>query len=250
MPRIDLNADLGEGMGNDETLMPYISSANIASGFHAGDDDSMKAAVDLAIQYNVQIGVHPSFPDKKNFGRTSMSLPTAAVFDLVTQQIFRLSAIASSVGGSLSHVKPHGALYNMAAKDKEMAKTIAMAVFAVNPRLCLFGLSGSLLIMEGRLVGLQTVNEVFADRTYQDDGSLTPRTSPGAVIEDEGTVLRQVTQMVMHGKVRSVNGAEISILAETICIHGDGRHSAAFAKSIHDLLIQLGINIGRPSNTA
>ena len=250
MPRIDLNADLGEGVGNDKALMPYISSANIASGFHAGDDDSMKAAVDLAMQYKVRIGAHPSFPDKENFGRTNMSLSAAAVFDLVAEQVFRLSAIARAGGGLISHVKPHGALYNMAAIDREIAETIAMAVYAVNPRLYLFGLAGGFLITEGKLAGLQTVNEVFADRTYQDNGSLTPRTSAGALIDDLDLALRQVMQMLMHRKVRAVNGKEIFILAETICIHGDGPHSAALAKAIHDLLTHQGIEISAPSNMA
>ncbi|HMH33844.1 MAG TPA: 5-oxoprolinase subunit PxpA, partial [Puia sp.] len=213
----------------------------------AGDDDSMKAAVDLAIQYNVRIGAHPSFPDTKNFGRTSMSLPVAAIFDLVAEQVFKLSAIASAGGAPISHVKPHGALYNMAAMDREIAETIATAVYTVNPSLSLFGLAGSFLILEGRLAGLKTVNEVFADRTYQDDGSLTPRTSAGALIEDVGMALQQVMQMVVHEKVRSVNGKDIAVLAETICIHGDGPHSATIAKAIYDLLIQQKIEICAPS---
>jgi 5-oxoprolinase (ATP-hydrolysing) subunit A len=231
----DLNCDMGEGIGNDELIMPYITSANIACGYHAGDEKIMRQTILLAKKHNVKIGAHPSFLDRGNFGRTEIKASAKEVYELVSAQIHLLQKTASENGSSLHHVKPHGALYNMAAKDKELAKAIAEAVKNADENLVLYGLSKSYLISEAIALGLHTANEVFADRTYQDDGSLTPRSKPNALIQNTDGAIQQVLMMVNEGKVRTVSGKEIAIVAETICIHGDGEHAVEFAKAINDL---------------
>ena len=230
--RIDINCDMGEGIGNDEEIMPYITSANIACGLHAGDDDIMERTLLLARDHSVHIGAHPSFEDRENFGRTEIHLAPQAVFDLVRMQVEKLYVLAKRKGTELHHVKPHGALYNMAAKNSDLAAAISTAIKDVDDRLLLYGLSNSHLIHEGRKAGLPTASEAFADRSYQDDGSLTPRSFPGALINDETEMLQHVERM-LKGKVRTVSGKEIPILAETICVHGDGAHALAFARSLH-----------------
>ena len=232
----EINCDMGEGTGNDEALMPLIDSANIACGYHAGDEDSMKRTVELAMKYKVSIGAHPSFLDKENFGRTDIRLPMNEVYELVTKQIQLLREITKMAGTTLHHVKPHGALYNMAARAKPIAAVIALAIKDVDEKLKLYGLSGSHLIKEAQNLGVKTVSEVFADRTYQDDGRLTPRSNPGALINDTDKVVQQVLQMIKEGTVTTVSGKTIPILAETICIHGDGEHAVEFAKAIHDAI--------------
>ena len=243
MKTIDINCDMGEGIGNDAAIMPFISSANIACGYHASDEDTMKRTVELAIKYNVAVGAHPSYADKENFGRTDMHLPSAEVYDLMTKQIFHLDRIAKAAGGSLHHVKPHGALYNMAARGKRLASVIALAVKDVSDELILYGLSGSHLIIEAVAIGLRAANEVFADRTYKDNGSLTSRSHPNALIEDEKQSVQQVLQMVKEGKVITVSGKSNPITAETICIHGDGKQAILFAKKINEILNQNNIVI-------
>ena len=224
---------MGEGIGNDELIMPFISSANIACGYHAGDSATMWQTIELAIKHNVIIGAHMSFLDRKNFGRTEMNLDKAEVYDLVIQQLIILNDIATELDTELHHVKPHGALYNMSARDAALANTIATAVKDFNSHLILFGLSGSHSISEAKAIGLQTASEVFADRTYQDDGLLTPRSQPNALIVETNKVVQQVLQMIKEGKVTTVSGKEIPIMAETICIHGDGKQAVEFAKAIH-----------------
>jgi UPF0271 protein len=230
---VDLNCDMGEGMGNDADIMPYISSANIACGYHAGDEETMKRTVELCIKHNVAIGAHPSFEDKKNFGRMEMHLPASEIYDIITKQIHLLEKIAKQYGASLHHIKPHGALYNMSAKSNELATTIAQAVKDVNEKFILYGLSGSYSITKAKEIGLKPANEVFADRTYQDDGSLTPRSQPNALIEDANKSLQQVLKMIKQKMVTSVSGKIIPIVADTICVHGDGKHAIEFAKQIH-----------------
>lgn len=234
--RPDTNCDMGEGIGNDEAIMPFINSANIACGYHAGNEDTMKRTVELAIQHNVAIGAHPSYLDRENFGRTDIRIPLGEVYDLVTKQIHLLGKITKTAGTSLHHVKPHGALYNMAARSKPLAAVVALAVKDVDEKLKLFGLSGSHLIKEGRKLGVKTVSEVFADRSYQDDGRLTPRSEPDALINDTNKVVQHVLQMIKEGMVTTVSGKIIPIVAETICIHGDGIHAVEFAKAIHDAI--------------
>ena len=245
MQTIDINCDMGEGLANDALLMPYISSANIACGYHAGDENIMKRTTELALLHNVAIGAHPGFADKANFGRTEMQLSAAEIYDLVTEQIYGLQKIAESQGSQLHHVKPHGALYNMAAKDEAMANTIAKAVFDVNDALILFGLSGSCSIIEAKKAGLTTASEVFADRTYRDDGSLTPRTVSNAMIETTDLAIQQVLQMIRSQTVTSITGKEVAIKAESICIHGDGAHAVEFAKNIYLTLQQNNIGISK-----
>ena len=240
---IDFNCDMGEGAGSDGSIMPFISSANIACGYHAGDEESMIETVTLAIQHQVAIGVHPSFKDKENFGRKEMDIPIQEIYSLVTDQISLLDRVEQSQEAVLHHVKPHGALYNMSAKNALIAKTIAQATQDYDKELVLYGLSGSFSISEARRLGLKTASEVFADRTYQDDGSLTPRSVANALIENPDEAVSQVLQMIKERRVTTINGKIISLIAETICIHGDGIHAAEFAKQIHDVLKKEKINI-------
>ncbi|MBK7433305.1 MAG: LamB/YcsF family protein [Chitinophagaceae bacterium] len=235
---IDINCDMGEGLGNEESLMPYIRSANIACGFHAGDQETMDRVVALCLRYKVNIGAHPSFPDKPNFGRTNMYLTAKEVYTLVTEQLLTIDTIVKKHGAILHHVKPHGALYNMAARDGELASAIALAVKDFDASLVYYGLSRSLMIQEAEKAGLQTAHEVFADRSYQTDGSLTPRTLPGALLETVEEVLKQVVGMVSENRVTTLSGEKISIRADTICIHGDGPHALEFARSIHQILYE------------
>ncbi|MDH7461479.1 LamB/YcsF family protein [Chitinophagaceae bacterium 26-R-25] len=233
MHSVDINCDMGEGFENDEALMPYITSANIACGFHAGDADTMKRTLALALKHEVAIGAHPGFPDRENFGRKNMDMTSDEVYDMVLYQVDLLSKIALEEGAKVTHVKPHGALYNMAAEDALLAKAIARAVRAADNKLTLFGLSGSYLIQEGTNVGLQTVNEAFADRTYLADGTLTPRTEKNALIEDKDASLHQALQLAMKQTVKSTSGKTIPLIADSICIHGDGENALAFAKNIY-----------------
>ena len=233
---IDLNCDMGEGLANDALLMPYISSANIACGYHAGDETIMKQTIETALLHHVSIGAHPGFDDKANFGRTEMQLPLQQVYDLVAEQVFLLTKIAATMGAQLHHVKPHGALYNMSAKDPALAAIIARAVYDADRGLSLFGLSGSYSVAEAKVLGLTAIAEVFADRTYCDDGSLTPRSMPGALITDEDISIKQVIRMIKEKTVVSTNNKQVKIKAETICLHGDGVHALAFAKRIHQTL--------------
>jgi UPF0271 protein len=239
----DLNCDLGEGSGNDELIMPYISSANIACGYHAGNETTICETIELALQHQVAIGAHVSFLDKENFGRTEMNLTAAEIYDLITQQLIVMSEVMSLFDTKMNHVKPHGALYNMSARDVTLAKTIAKAVKDFDRNLILFGLSGSHSINEAKASGLKTASEVFADRTYQDNGSLTSRTQPGALIEDEEKSLQQVLQMIQKGTVTCLSGTIIPIITETICIHGDGKNAPVFAKRIYENLKQNNIAI-------
>jgi len=241
--KIDLNCDMGEGYGSDAELMPYISSANIACGYHASDADTMKRTVDLALEHRVAIGAHPGYADRDNFGRTNMSLEAREVYDLVTDQIVALNDIATRSGGRLSHVKPHGALYNQSARDAELATAIAEAVRDFDDSLILYGLANSFSISTAASLELKTANEVFADRTYQTDGSLTPRSEPNALITDEATAVDQVLDMIKYGRVRSTEAIMIPIVADTVCIHGDGERAVDLARSINSALRRNGVTI-------
>lgn len=243
MKSIDLNCDLGEGLTTDEQIIPLISSANIACGYHAGDADTMKRTIEFCQQYSVAIGAHPSWPDKENFGRTEMRKTAGEIYEIVTAQLFIIVQTAKELGAALHHVKPHGALYNQSVKDKTIAAAIAKAVYDFDSSLVMFGLSGSVSITEAAKLGLTTAHEVFADRTYEDDGSLTPRSQPNALIKDEQTSLRQVLQMINTQTVTSVTGKIIMLKADTICIHGDGSNALAFAKTISSALKQAHIDI-------
>lgn len=223
---------MGEGMENDALIMPFITSANIACGYHAGDEAIMRTTISLAINNHVNIGAHPSFKDRENFGRTEMQLPANEIYELVMEQLKIMQNMAEESGAVIQHIKPHGALYNMSAKNVEVALAIAGAVKDFNKDLILFGLSGSLSIKVAQEMGLKVRNEVFADRTYQDDGSLTSRKEPNAMIRSVDECLAHVQEMIENKRVISVNGKSIPILAETICIHGDSENAVAFAEAI------------------
>lgn len=243
MKTIDLNCDIGEGLENDLRLMQIVSSVNIACGFHAGNPAIIRKTIDEAIQTGVAIGAHPGYPDRENFGRRSLDLPRREVFDSMLYQIAAVKGMCEALGGRLNHVKPHGALYNQAAKDPGLASVIAEAVQAIDRNLILYGLSGSFLITEAKKIGLHTVSEVFADRTYQSDGTLTPRSCTNALITDPLIAVAQVKGMIESGKVVSIEGNEVEINAETVCIHGDGPHAIEFAEAIAESLRKSGVNI-------
>ncbi|CAN5284248.1 5-oxoprolinase subunit PxpA [soil metagenome] len=243
MLNVDLNCDVGEGCGHDAELLSLVSSANIACGYHAGDEVTMRKTVDLAVENGIAIGAHPGYPDRENFGRVAMDLTDAEIARIVTDQINALAKIAKTAGGKVTHVKPHGALYNQSARDSELASVIAMAVADLDDDLVLFGLSGSHSSSEAEKIGLRTASEVFADRTYQSDGSLTPRTDPNALIQDPESASTQVLDMIKYGRVRSVDAIMISIVAQTVCIHGDGENAVKFARVINRGLVQNGIEI-------
>jgi 5-oxoprolinase (ATP-hydrolysing) subunit A len=238
LSKVDLNCDLGESfgayrIGNDEAILEHVTSVNVACGFHAGDPSVMRKTVKLAAEKQVQIGAHPGLQDLIGFGRRNMNISPQEAYDIVVYQIGALNGFLQAEGVSMQHVKPHGALYNMAAKNKALSEAIAKAVYNVNPELILFGLSGSELIQAGNKIGLKTANEVFADRTYQLDGSLTARTEPNALIENDDEAVSQVITMVKEGKVKSQQGKDVELQADTICIHGDGAHALEFARHVN-----------------
>ena len=248
MKTLDLNCDMGEGfgawtMGDDGALLDHVTSANIACGFHAGDPGTIHRTVKLALEKGVAVGAHPSLPDLQGFGRRRMNVSAQEAYDLVVYQVGALAGFAAACGGKLSHVKAHGALYNMAAKDTKLAQAIAQAVKDFDSRLVLFGLAGSELVRAGEQAGLKTANEVFADRTYQADGSLTPRTQPDAMIQDSALALAQVKRMLEEGKVKSINGPDVAVKADTLCIHGDEPGAVEFARSIRAALDADGVRV-------
>lgn len=236
---VDLNCDMGEGMDTDAAVFPFISSANIACGYHAGDADLMRRTVELALKHQVAIGAHPSYPDRDHFGRVDLLDTTLSPEELpgiIVDQLILLQAICDEFGVRLHHVKPHGALYNRAAKDATVSALICRAIREFDPALFLYGLSGSQLKEQAGHYGLSFVSEVFADRTYREDGSLTPRTEPHALIEDPEKAAAQAVKMLNTP----------SFLAETICLHGDGSHAVEFARRIHERLSEKEIAIRAP----
>ena len=234
---------MGEGCGNDAELMRYISSANIACGFHAGDATTMRATAELALANGVSIGAHPGYRDRDNFGRTVMTLPTEEVHEIVREQVLAMKEVCDSLGTTLHHVKPHGAMYNQAANDAALANAIAEAVASVDEKLIFYGLSGSELIAQASAAGLKTASEVFADRTYTVKGRLTPRTETNALIADDHEAVEQAMRMVADGNVVATTGDVLPIVAETICLHGDGDHAVEFAKAIRTALDAAGVAV-------
>jgi UPF0271 protein len=243
---VDLNADVGEGCSQDAALMPLISSANIACGMHAGDADTMRAAVQLARHHGVAIGAHPSFPDREHFGRREMRLATADLQDCIVAQLRSLAAVAAAAGARLRHAKPHGALYNMAARDERLADAVVGAIKSVDPSLTVFGLAGSALLRAASRVGLRSVGEAFADRAYRPDGSLVPRDEPGSVLHDESAVASRAVAMVRERGVVAIDGTHIRLDADTICIHGDTPGAAMLARRIRDALAAAGVTVAAP----
>ncbi|MBC7856512.1 MAG: LamB/YcsF family protein [Pirellulaceae bacterium] len=240
---IDLNCDMGEGSGSDEEILPHVTSVNIACGYHAGDPATMQNTVRLANDHAVAIGAHPGLPDLAGFGRRVMQVTPQEVYDLVLDQALALAAIARAAGAAVTHLKPHGALYNMAAKDAAMAQAISEATYNFNPACILVGLAGSELIKAGENAGLTTASEAFADRTYQADGLLTPRQSADALIHDPAAAAERVLKMVLHGTVTSQQGTQVPLRVDTICIHGDSPGAAGFAKAIRARLKRAGIEV-------
>jgi 5-oxoprolinase (ATP-hydrolysing) subunit A len=246
--RIDLNADVGESfgaykLGCDEDLIPLITSANVACGFHAGDPGVMRATVTIAREHHVAVGAHPGFPDLVGFGRRELNASPREVEDAVAYQIGALAGIAAAQGVALQHVKAHGALYNMAVRTRPLADAIARATAAVDGTLILLGLPGSELIEAGKRAGLRTASEGFADRAYQRDGALVPRTQQGAVIDDADTVVDRAVMMARDRAVVAIDGSRLSIDIETLCVHGDTPGAAALASRIRRALATAGIDV-------
>jgi UPF0271 protein len=252
--RVDLNCDMGESfgayrIGADDEVFPFITSANVACGFHGGDPSVMRTTLSKARQRGVGVGAHPGLPDLIGFGRRNMDITPEDVYDLVVYQVGALLGFARAGGTELQHVKAHGALYNMAAAKRELASAIAHAVRDVDRGLVLFGLPGSHLISEGEAAGLTTAGEAFADRNYMNDGSLVSRRRPDAQVHDADEAVRRAIRMVREGKVRSIEGQEISMRVDTICIHGDGPHAAEFAQRLRGAFEDAGISV-RPIERA
>jgi UPF0271 protein len=245
---IDLNCDMGESfgawtMGQDEALLDLVTSANIACGFHAGDPPTMLRTARMAAAKGVALGAHPSLPDLQGFGRRTMAITPEEARGLILYQVGALDACARAAGTRLHHVKPHGALYNMAARDRALADAIAGAVRDFDPSLILMGLSGSHSIKAGRDAGLKCASEVFADRGYEADGSLSPRGEPGAMITDEAVATSRVLRMVLEGVVQCRTGADVAIQADTVCIHGDQPGALVFARRLRGALEAAGIEV-------
>ena len=248
MYKIDLNCDLGESygayrLGMDEEIIPLISSANVACGFHAGDFNTMAKTVKLCGENGISMGAHPGFPDLQGFGRRNMNLSPAEVCNLITYQIGALAAFCRSAGVPLRHVKPHGALYNMAAKNPDLAKAICQGIYDFDPSLILLGLSGSEMLGQAKEIGLPYAAEVFADRAYEDDGTLVARSKPGAMITDEDEAVARVIRMILEHKVTSISGKEIEICPDSVCVHGDSPKALLFVRKIRTALEAEGIAI-------
>lgn len=256
MIKVDLNCDLGESfgayrIGNDESVIPLISSANVACGFHAGDAIVMNKTVELCRSNGVSVGAHPGFPDLMGFGRRNMAASPDEVYAYTVYQIGALRAFLASFGLPLAHVKPHGAMYNMAAKSPELSDAICRAIVKSTPNgeavprfLCL---AGSEMCRAAERAGLEYTSEVFADRAYEDDGTLVARSKPGAVITDENIAIERCVRMVREGKVTSVNGNDISIKADSICVHGDNIHALEFVRKIRQAFVENGISVEAPA---
>jgi len=234
---IDLNCDLGESfgaytLGRDAEILPYVTSANIACGFHAGDPSVMQRTVKLAMEAGAAIGAHPGLPDLAGFGRRTIDVSASEVYAMTVYQIGALDAFVRAEGGTLKHVKPHGALYNMAAARANLAEAIAEAVYRVDPALTLFGLANSELTRAAERIGLRAAHEAFADRGYLADGSLVPRGLPGALIDDAETAAARVVRIALEGRVSTPDGEDAEVRADTVCLHGDNEHALAFARQI------------------
>lgn len=246
MNRIDFNCDLGEGCGHDDAILPFISSASIACGGHAGDSSTMRAAIVACADRGVVVGAHPSFEDIAHFGRRELAISADEAQSLVARQLDAFLSACSELGLPAHHVKPHGALYNLAARDAGIAAAIAAAVHSADASLWLYALSGSRLAQAGEARGLRVAHEVFAERRYEADGTLTPRGVEGAVIDDVTPSLAQVRDMLDHGSVTTRTGQRVSIRADTLCLHGDRADAPAFAHALHRALGDAGVRIAAP----
>jgi 5-oxoprolinase (ATP-hydrolysing) subunit A len=245
---VDLNADLGEGSGHDAELFELISSANIATGFHAGDPMSIFTSIRGAKEKGVAVGAHPSFSDRENFGRKELVIPIPDLFAQLVYQIGAFQSLAIAADVRPNHVKPHGALYNMAVRDEKMAEAIAHAIIAVDPALVLLAPANSAMERAGKRAGLQIAREIFADRNYLNDGWLVPRTRPDALLHDPNEAAERVLRMLREGKVRSVDGRDVEVMGETICVHGDTPGAVEFARQLRARLESEGVKISAPQS--
>lgn len=248
MLRIDLNCDVGESfgryaLGDDAGVLPHVTSANVACGLHAGDPSVMRRTVRLAARCGVAVGAHPGFPDLVGFGRRELHATPDEVEDFVLYQVSALAGVVAAEGGRLRHVKPHGALYNMASRDRALADAVARAVAAVSPRPVLVGLSGGRLLDAGRAAGLEVASEAFADRAYEADGALRPRSRPAAVVHDPAVVVERVVRMIRDGVVVAATGEQVGVRADTVCIHGDTPGAAALAAAVRSGLEAAGVTV-------
>ena len=241
--RVDLNCDLGEGAGNDRAVMPFVSSANVACGLHAGDPVTMRRTVTLARDHGVAVGAHPGLADREGFGRRAIALRAGEAYALVLYQIGALAAIARSEGVELAHVKAHGALYNAAARDAQLADALVAAVKAFDPNLLLFGQPGTEHERAAQRGGVRFVAEVFADRAYRADGRLVPRDATGAVINDPQAAAARVLAMVCDGGVRAVDGTWVALRTDTVCVHGDSSRAVAIARAVREVLKGAGVTV-------
>jgi UPF0271 protein len=251
MKKIDLNCDMGESygawkMGADEGVMPYISSANIACGFHAGDPATIRKTVRLAVDRGVAVGAHPSLPDLMGFGRRVMRISPQDMYDLVVYQAGAVEAFARAAGAKLHHVKCHGALYNMAATDEGLSEAMGKAVRDLGGDVKLYALSNSVMMKIAKKQNIPVYGEVFADRGYSDDGTLAPRDKPGGMIEDAQASVKQVLGMVEEGYVTSLGGKRVPVSADTLCIHGDQPGAVSFAQALRKVFTEKGIAVGAP----
>lgn len=248
MYKIDLNSDLGESfgaykIGRDTDIVPLVSSANVACGFHAGDPTVMARTVGLCKESGTAVGAHPGFADLQGFGRRNMSVSPEDAKNMIIYQVGALDAFCRANGVRLQHVKPHGALYNMAAKDKRLADAICQGIYAYDPSLILMGLAGSEMIASAKEIGLPYASEVFADRAYEDDGTLVARTKPGAMIEDEDEAVERVVTMIKTHTVKTIGGKTIEITPDSVCVHGDSEKALAFVEKIRRTLTAEGVEI-------
>jgi UPF0271 protein len=251
MKTVDINCDMGESygawkMGEDAAVMPYITSANVACGFHGGDPGTIRSTVKLALEHGVAIGAHPSLPDLQGFGRRVMKISPQDMYDLVLYQAGAVEAFARAAGARLHHVKCHGALYNMAANDAGLAEAMARAVKDLGGGLILYALSNSLMMKTAKKLGIRVAGEVFADRGYADDGTLAPRGSPGAMIEDAALAAQRAVSMVEDGYVTALSGVRVPVAPDTLCLHGDQPGALAFAKAIRKAFSEHGIAVASP----
>ncbi|HET9856718.1 MAG TPA: 5-oxoprolinase subunit PxpA [Chthoniobacterales bacterium] len=244
---VDLNADLGEGAGHDDELLALVTSANIACGFHAGDAETMRGSIEAARNRKVALGAHPSLFDRENFGRKELPVKSDEVFDAVVYQLGIFQAIAEAANVRPNHVKPHGALYNMAMRDRELANAIGRAIAQIDAKLILFAPQNSELARAGTTNGLQIAHEVFADRNYLSDGSLVPRARPDALLHDPEDAAARVVRMLREGKVRSVDGVDVDVRAETICLHGDKPGAVDFARALKSRLEKESVIVRAPT---
>lgn len=241
-----MNCDMGEGFPYDRDIMPYITSANIACGYHAGDTDTIKKTIALALRYKVAIGAHPSFPDRENFGRTSLQLEDTELQQVLSEQLYIFETVSNTFGVPLHHIKLHGALYNMSAMNEAFSIKILNNLFQYKQKTIIYGLSGSIFNRVAQRMGFTVAHEVFADRTYQPDGTLTPRSEENALITDDELSAHQVLQMILEKRVQTTSGSFTGVQADTVCIHGDGRHAAQFAQRLNALFSDNFITLQAP----